>query len=541
MAYLNPILAAAQSAEDQMTSAGEQIATSRQSQADIAAETASLQLDIGLNTQIVEAAKNNAALAAQNSRLKAGAIFGADLAQQGEQISKATEIWNAAYERRLSSAQAIEAKDSVGFTDNPLQYISNQFTINSDIRKHNAALGVEKVAKQHIDEINSMSNATAVNQANFTQSITQASIDAASKATLDNASILANQAKVASLGYNVEGVKEAVQMSREKLGVMFNVNTMQNQQAQLKLAMDNYALHKEEFKWKQDAQQANQETDEYLVGRIQTGLISMYGPKAPDIQSNPKLAKTYLALMKSNTPAGKEAVDAYMAGGTGVLAGNSGQVVEMIKSGMNIQFTPAQQPIKQVLDAAHSEFVNGIAAGAIVKPSNIAEFNRGVSNAVEAKINGMLKNVKAGDGDNLFNIGAVTELVAMPGVADTALAQKVLAPAVTAGVKFDDPKQVYATAISAISKKQVSIEEAVEGITALYQKGVKSNLETRQLTKFGIPVPTNMPYNTQVETDPYAMFGGSEIVNLTDKNQVTRALMKTMAMQSFKGRQVGVN
>lgn len=524
----NPILAAAQSAQTQMANAGTEIAEARQSQAELSTESANLQVDIGLNNQIIEGAKNQAALATQNARLKAGAIFGADLNQQGEQISKATAIWQSAYERQLASAQAIEEKDKVAFTDNPLQYIVNQFTINQDIEAHNAALKVKNVAKEHIEEINALSNATAVNQSNFSQSITQASVDAASKNTLNTALIQANQAKIASLGYNVEGLKDAVNMSKEALGVMFNVQSMQNQQAQLKLAMDNYALHKEEFKWKQDEHAAQEATDEYLVGRIQKGLESMYGDKAPNLQANPKLAKQYLTLMKSNTPAGKEAVDAYMAGGaSGVLGGNSGQVIDMMKSGINLQFTPAQEPIKQLLSASHSEFVGSINAGVTAKPSNAAEFNRAVSSVVENKVNAMLKNVKPGDGDNIFNIGAVDQLLKMPGVADTALTQKVLGPAATAGVKFDDPKQVYATVTAALEKKQISINEAVEGITALYQKGVKTNLETRQLTKFGIPLPTNMPYNTGVVVDPYSLLGGTEVVNLTDKNQVTRALMKT--------------
>jgi hypothetical protein len=530
----NPILAAASAAQSQMANAGTEMASARQSQAELSTEAANVQLDIGLNNQIIEGAKNTAALANQNARLKAGAIFGADLNQQGEQISKATEIWQSAYERQLSAAQAIEEKDKVGFTDNPLQYIINQFTVNQDIEAHNAALAVKNVAKQHIDEINAMSNATAVNQANFTQSITQASVDAAAKNTLNTSLLAANKAKIEALGYNVQGLQDAVNMSKEQLGVMFNVQSMQNQQAQLKLAMDNYALHKEEFKWKQEDHAAAEATDEYLVGRIQKGLESMYGDRAPNLGANPKLAKTYLALMKSNTPAGKEAVDAYMAGGaSGVLGGNAGQVIDMLKSGMQLQFTPAQEPIKKLLDTSHSEFIGSINAGVVAKPSTVPEFNRSVSTVVEKKVSDMLKNVKPGDGDNIFNIGPVDQLLKMPGVADTALTQKILGPATAAGVRFDDPKQVYSTVSAAIANKQITVSEAADGLTALYQKGTKTNLETRQLAKFGIPLPTNMPYNVQIQTNSQALLGGNEIVNLTDKTQVTRALMKTLAYSNM--------
>lgn len=533
MADLYDIISGAQSLSSQISTASADISTARNSQVDLSNNEAQLQVDIGANNVIIKTAQNNAALATQNARLKAGAITGSDLNQQGEVLTDATALFHESYRKQLQASRDIAAKESVGFLDNPLQHIINQFTVNEDIAVHNQALRERQLAENYIAEVNKMGDATAKNQDNFKQSITQASVEAEASNTAKIAQLAADKAKIQGLGYNIEALKEAVTMSREKLGVLFNVQQAQNAQKQLQISMDNYAMHKKEFQWKQEAVADQKSADEFTVGRIQDGLKVMYGDKAPDLGMNPKLAKNYLNLLKSNTPAGKEAMEAYMAGQTGVLGGNAAQVIDLLKTGVAVQFTPAQVPIKQVFDTTVSEVTAAIAAGKVAKPGNAAEASALVNNAVKTKVDSMLKNIEPGSSSNLFNIGSVEKLITLPGVADTALAQKVLTPMVTAGAKLDDPKQVFSTAIAAVNNKQLSLEQAVEGITSLYQKGVETNLATRNLPKFGIvPNESMRSYNTTIQTNPSALFGGNEIINLADQNAVKRAVMKSLAYQN---------
>lgn len=504
------------------------IQNNRTAQQALQDNSASLQLDIGAQDNIIAGVQNQGALSAQNARLKAGAIFGADLNQQGEQITAATDIWKAAYQKKMDSLNAISAKDSVGFMDNPLGFILNQFSVNDDIRTHNSALEVEQAAKQHIDEINQMSDATARNQKNFEINITQASIDAAAKKTTDAAQILANKAETDGLNYNVDSLQTAINASKEKTALKFQVLGAQNAQAQLKIAMDTYALHKEEFSWKQEEKANKDLGDTDLINRMQAGLKVLYGDKAPDLTASKATAQRYLALLKSNSPAGKEASDAYMAGQTGIIGGNPAQVIDSINSGVAVQFTPVQEPIKKLFDVAVQQVSAGVQSGAVTKGNYQASLNA----AVTGQVNQYLKDIEPGSGNNPFNIGAVSSLVQMPGVATTPLAQKVLAPMVTAGAKLDDPKQVYSTALAGVQAGKISVEDAVDGIVSLYQKGVDTNLAARNLTKFGIVPTDNMhTYNTRVETDPRALFGGTEIVDLTNRNSVQRAVLKTMSKQ----------
>lgn len=534
MADLNPILSAARNLSSQIDVNSGQIAAARNTQQELSDTEAQLQLDIGANNVIIKTAQNNAALATQQARQKAGAITGSDLNQQSEVLSDATALFHESYRKQLQASRDIAAKEAVGFWDNPIQHIVNQFTVNDDIAVHNQALRERQLAENYIAEVNKMGDATAKNQANFTQSITQASIEAEAANTAKIAQLAADKAKIQGLGYNIEGLKEAVSASKEKLGVLFNVQSAQNAQQQLQISMDNYAMHKKEFQWKEQAVADQEAADAMTVDRIQTGLKVIYGDKAPELALNPKLAKNYLSLLKSNSPAGKEALEAYMAGQTGVLGGNPAQVIDLLKNGVNVQFTPAQNPIKQVFDTTVSEVTANIAAGKVAKPGNAAEASAIINDAVKKKVDTMLKNIEPGSSSNLFNIGSVPALITLPGVADTAFTQKVLAPAVTAGAKLDDPKQVFSTAIAAVSKKEITVEQAVEGITALYQKGVETNLAQRNLPKFGIvPNESMRSYNTTIQTNANAIFGGTEIVNLADENAVKRAVMKSLSMQQF--------
>lgn len=532
MADLNPILQAAQAAQSTISSSSAGIISARNAQADLANSQADAQTAIGLNNAIVLNAQNSAALATQNAKLKAGAIFGADLSQQGEQLTEATQVWNTAYQQQLSAAQAIQEKDSVSFLSDPLQYVINQFTVNDDIRAHNAAMQVKDTAKAHIDEINAMSDATARNQINFSQSITQASIDAAAQTALKTAQIAADKAKSEGLSYNIEGLQTAINASKEDLAIKYNVLNAQTQQQNLQLALDNYSLHKQEFEWKKADRATQEAADEMIVSRMQKGLVSMYGATAPDLQNNPKAAKQYLGLLKSNTPAGKEAVEAFMLGGSGTFGSPAG-VVDLLKSGVNIKFNPSQEAIRSTMETATTELAGKIASGKVAKPSNAQESQAALNAEIRAKLDIMAKNIDPGSSSNVFNIGSTAALISLPGVRDTALVKTVLGPAVTAGAKLSDPTQLVSATVAAVNQGKIKLNDAIEGITTLYQKGVETNLQERDFTKFGISPPRT--YNTSIQTNKTALFGGTEIVNLTDTNSVRRAVLKMMSTSRLSG------
>src|SRR5258706_587738 len=80
----------------------------------------------------------------------------------------ATEL-NSDFQRAQAMRKDIIAKQSVGLFDDPLQHIINQFTINSDIRAHNAVLGEIASKKQFVDQSTQIAQHVAqVNATKFT-------------------------------------------------------------------------------------------------------------------------------------------------------------------------------------------------------------------------------------------------------------------------------------------------------------------------------------------------------------------------------------
>lgn len=519
---ISALLSSANDAFSAISSGSKAIQGIRTTQQQMAEDTASMQEAAGAAAAAVISADQAGKLQTQAAALKAGAIFGADLNQTGEKISQYARVQQEARDKRMALEQTIAEKQSVGFTDNPLQYIINQFTVNDDINKHNALVDVEDGAGKSIDDITRESSAVALNQRNFETSVTQASAKAKADEAVLKAQVQANETRTASLNYNVDALNSAINASKETLAIRFNINQAQNSQEQLRLAMANYALHKQEFDWRKEEKAKAAESDEFFIDRMQKGFKVMYGDKAPDLSMNPKLGRQMLTLLKSNTPAGKEAIDAYMAGQSGVLGGAPSQVIDRIYSGAQYDVKPGQEPILKLFSSAVQ-----LTKGQDIKDD--AQRQNLLNSAVNIQLEGMAKKIKPGDTDNVFNIGNVRTYLSMPGVSELPLVQKVLS---SSQVDMNDPAKVYAETLRGVKEGTVSIEQAVDGLAAVYRKGVETNLASKELTRFGISLNSKNEnvrnYKTDIQIHPGAFIGKSETVNLTDPNEVKRALLKTI-------------
>lgn len=206
--------------------------------------------------------------------------------------------------------------------------------------------------------------------------------------------------------------------------------------------------------------------------------------------------------------------------------------MSLLSNNVSLQFNPAQAPIKEIFDKAASKISESVRTGAVPKGTETAAFDQ----TVRDMFNTQLKDIEPGK--NMFNIGAAMDIVGKTGVIETPFAQKVLLPALapnddpTKGAKLDRGADVFALAIASIKNKTVSIDEAADGIAAFYQKGVAMNLAVRNFPKFGIVPDENMrSYNTSVDLNPYAIIGGTKVINLASQLDVKRAIGTALANQ----------
>ena len=522
---ITKLLASAQEAFDLSASGSREIAVTRDSQRVMTDQIALSQIAEGQAKSTVIAAEEAGKLQSQAARLKAGAAFGADLNQQGERISELAMLQNQTQEARLALSQSIAAKQSVSFLENPLEFVVNQFTVGGDISKFNALADVEDTVTKSIEDITRLSSAVAQNQKNFEVTVTQASAEAKAQEALLNAEQQATVTRISGLNYNIEALKAAMDAPKEQMGIRFSVNQVLNAQESQRLQMANHALAVQEAKYRAEDREEKKQTDGYLASRIIKGYQIFYGDKAADMIT-PGDVKQMVALMKSGTPAGQEATRAFMAGESNKVAGSPAQVIDMIGRGLPIQFTPAQTPVKGVFEKAVAEVRN---RGML--PKDDAERQQIMNLEVNKILSKMSKEVKAGDGDNVFQIPDVKRVMTLPGVVDTPFVQKILS---TSQVDVNNPKMVYNEALRGVKEGKLTVDQAVEGVLSVYQKGVEVNIASKNLPRLGIAPSTKElklnDYNTPIEVAPGALFGGSKTVNLTSREDVTRAVLKTLGL-----------
>ena len=522
---ITKLLASAQEAFDASASGAAEIAVTRDSQRVMTEQVAMSQIAEGQARSTVIAAEEAGELQSQAARLKAGAAFGADLNQQGERISELAMLQNQTQEARLALSQSIAAKQSVSFLENPLEFVVNQFTVGGDISKFNALADVEDTVTKSIEDITRLSSAVAQNQKNFEVTVTQASAEAKAQEALLNAEQQAIVTRISGLNYNLEAVKAAMDAPKEQMGIRFSVNQALNAQESQRLQMANHALAVQEAKYRAEDREEKKQTDGYLASRIIKGYQVFYGDKAADMIT-PGDVKQMVALMKSGTPAGQEATRAFMAGESNKVAGSPAQVIDMIGRGLPIQFTPAQTPVKGVFEKAVAEVRN---RGML--PKDDAERQQIMNLEVNKILSKMSKEVKAGDGDNVFQIPDVKRVMTLPGVVDTPFVQKILS---ASQVDVNNPKMVYNEALRGVKEGKLTVDQAVEGVLSVYQKGVEVNIASKNLPRLGIAPSTKElklnDYNTPIEVAPGAMFGGTKTLSLTRREEVTRAVLKTLGL-----------
>jgi len=531
---INPILKAADAFTASSAKTTADIQGYRDSQANLAVSIGENNEEAILNRGIVTRVKDLADLQTQNARIKAGSIFGTDLTLQGEVVSQAVDSINRAYADKKAATDAIEKNNSVSFMDNPLQYIVNQFKHNDLVDRYNIAETRESDATKYLTDITALSSASAKNQENFNASLTAAAIEAKTAEAAELAGAALNKARIDGIAYNVEAIKEAQSISVQDLSVKFQKLGAENAQQQLKLAMDNYALHKQEFDWKKREKADANLTDSYIIDRMNKGFQTLYGANAPDLTNNRLMAKQMLALLKTGGAVGKEAADAFMAGQSGVIAGTPSQLVDLLKSGVRPEFTSDQTSIKSLFEDVIDK-INVDKAGRVIDKKVEAE---SIDVAARAKLDDMLREVKPGDPKNIFNIPTPLKIIqASPPIAALPLVQKVLLPTMQAangdGKVFENASSVYSAAIAAIQSGKITVTEAADGYTALYQRGVELNLKSKNIQKFGlVPTEAMRSYKTSVEVDPTALWGGTKIIDNTSPAEVRRSMLITLGKKA---------
>jgi hypothetical protein len=496
----------------------------------IANDVADAQTKIGQNSALIENAKQTAALATQNARLKAANTFGTNIADQGEKITALSNTINQQYVIKQDALAEIARKHQTSFLDDPLEWIINRYSVNDDIDRANDADAQLNAATRQMQELNVLTSSTIAVQNAIDQPITESSIAASTDNIARNAQIQADQAKLAGLKYNTEGIQAALNTSKEINSLKFSAFGAAAQQQNIEIALANLALHQQEFDWKKEEKKKGEDADSLIIDQINKGRQIRMGANADLLVPGSPKASQVIGLLKSGSPIGKQFQDDYFAGENGILATSPAKALDIVST-LPTNLSPAQIPVVNLIKSAGAELYaladkpgSGVTLAQLKNP---AERDALINARVKQLLDEQAKNIKPGDPDNVYNIGSLrANIGASPVLQSLPVVQKVLAPAIDAGLDTSDPNKVFATVAQALKSGQLNYKEALELVT-VYHVAVDTNLAAKNFPNLGLPPVYS--YKTSIQTQPNAAFGGKEIVDLTKADLVGRAFNKYLA------------
>jgi hypothetical protein len=530
---LTTLVSDANSYIDTLRTGNAQLVDIANQKATIAGETALLQSQVGVNQGIVSNASADAEMAQQRAKQLAGSIFGTDLSVNAKAIQDLADMANTASAQKIEALKEIQAKKSISPGDDPIGWLAAQFTVVSDIKKHNAADAIESAAYEKIQKLNSASRELAITQEQFKAPITIASRDAYAANLVKLANVQANQSFIQGLTFNAEGVKAALDTPKEQIAMEFQINAARMAERHIEIAQAHL-----DFARKQAEEKAKEKDmdESLLLQSMNAGVTLRMGSN--NLQYTAKDLTLIKAGLNSKTPnqyqadfnSGLE----YMMTGTARLAANPGEAYVLLNNGVRMNLPSGMDPLKAIIGKAGDDTLSGKAVnpdGSLVDVKNPEAVKRAISQRANKLLNDSARDIKPGTG-NPFEIPEIRGLIASsPTVQELAITQKLLNPLITAGADLSTPDKVFAAVVNGVDSKRITYEEALE-LTTIYGVGVKANLEHRQLTKLGFSPPGDgswFGYRSSVQIDPYAVFNKNEVIDFTKPDSLGRAMNTHLA------------
>lgn len=523
-------------------------------QAISASADAKVQTDIGVNNQIIDGAKQTSDLATQTAKIAGANALGTNLKDQSQVLTGLSDNILSLMGQRAQLASVIAQKQSVGFFDDPLQHILNQFTLNDDIDKHNAVNQQLNEATDSMDTLNKLTQSTNATQDQLKEPITAAAMAASAKNTADTAALASNKAQRDALAYNAQGIQSALSLTKESLNTQFQAVNAVNSQQNVQIALDHLDLSRQQFDFQKQekaiadaARNKNTDIDTYTMGRVNDGLVRMGMDPIP---MNSPRAGSVLSAIKGGQASGtiygqafQISTDSEAAGGATILAPSAAGAIELL-SKLPLKLTPAQGPVKDLLDSA----VLMTKGDASVNPKDISSVRQSLNSNATQLLARQAQQINPGDSGNVFQIpplGAV--ITAAPGLQNLPVVSKVIAPLIASGADVSNPDQVFHAAIDAVNTGKITVPDMIEGLATTYQTAVKVNLEARQLQSLGLNLtpkkpgdPSTMSFKVPITAGPKNAFSVSDkqIIDLTDMVGLSRAVNQVLAAQHnpFTGR-----
>lgn len=450
----------------------------------------------------------------------------------GLQAQRAKDLL-AAQKDRTAALARVNEKRKVSFFDNPLDWVTNQFTINDDIEAHNAANANIGNIEGQIEESNKFLSTAQDNFKRQQTTVTAGSVAAQAARVKELAAVQSDLATRQAYASSSEAVLQLTELSAKQLQFAAQAVNAQQTAEQIRLAQAHLALSQEEFDWKKLQKTQGEAANEYLRQTINRGL-KVLDPNQPELSDqNPKL----LGIIQGKVPLDGLLKQAFDLGETNRKVDPSGNTSRVLGATplatiSTLQYSPYLSPDQAPVVRLMVETATAAKGSAAYK---VIEANKDVK-AAEAYINNAVQEVfktaatKVADPTNPYFLPPVDIIIAQTkGLQELSTYQKVLAPAIAARIDLSTPDNVIQLIASAASKGDISANQAALDVATIWKQGQRINVESKQLKNMGIApiVSYNVPIRTGAASTP--------VTDVSNPNEVLRAINIIMARKYNSG------
>lgn len=472
------------------------------------------------NADIISSSAKNALLAETEAKksatqtqaninpLTAGNRYTQYINEMNENADKAKQV-----------ADVIHAKQQVTLFSNPLEYISNQFTLPSDVETHNYYATAHNRAEENLAGLTRAST-LAAQEIEATKQTTNAAIALAETqkiAALAKDSI--DKVKIDNLTTQWQGFAALNQITNAQLNQSLQVDSNRIAAAHLDVATrnaeDTHKMRELQYEMRSDdISMRDLYAKQYAIGAATQGLpplpwqAVMAGLKD---KNNPNIA-AYVAIGADVQANGNSA--------TGIpLAQNSGAAAILLaKSG--VKPSGINAPATSLLLDTYAQFKENPANVAVKDPVAIADL---VKKELDKKANDMMNSVDEKDSKNIYNAPPSATIISLPMIATSSskfLGETVKSMVATAPEVNIPPSVLLGTAISTVRKNPALLEDTVKGITEYYGAAKLYNNSSKGIVERGLPPQAGFKAKVQ-----FGIMNNNVNLDLTDPLVVKRLLM----------------
>ena len=442
-----------------------------------------------ISDKIISAQKHAAAATVDAQNAAAKVALSTDWLDMGSRSNKLARDSAESFDKAGLIAAEIQKKRSATLLDDPLGFISAQFTLPADIETHNYYAQKHNDAEAELSQITKATNDAAITNNNMRQ---QTSAEAAlaeqnkvaAAATLNIAKINIDMA-----GRRIEGIKELNNLTTQQAGLAYQALSAHNDQIRLSLqAQSNADQHAARLEASADRQERSEQklSDRADLVAMQmdrnTGAKTMGRPAVDNIDV---FRREYIANQKNpdyqNMISIGQQVGLNKGSVTGIsIAPTAGDAARMYAAGgVNLRGDPVAKFLAKTYD---EEAGKNLASkkDPVAFADHVSTIAKSVAQTQLSSIDDQKDNMYAAPTPSILT--RAKAVISNPFIVDTVMPMVAL----NADMKLDS-NTIMAKAIDFAKSNPANFNVAAEGVAAYYKQAVLTNNMVNRYVERGLP------------------------------------------------------